>query len=588
MVTKRILKKQSTRRATVIAQVAVMSTLIFGFGALAIDVGSMYTVQAELQSMADSSALAAASRLAGAPGTDVEGAAEQAAAEYADMHYAGGVAGGLSITNDVEFGKAVYNPSLDRFTFDSGSSPTDAVRVTARRSEGSVAGPVQSMFANVFGVSSSNLEARAAATLIPRDIVVVIDLSRSMLYDSELRRAMDLPNEDGYANLRDIWAALDGPCPAIPYIPAHETATEYAADTGPVFGLMNEWGTPLDHSYSVNADPGIFYIPRHGSASDSRLESSLQSRGYSSQEIDAILNGYEDSHSSSYRNRVAVALGLADWMSGKPGGKYDGAGGNGNDYVGDSETTNWVDLPDSMFGNLQWRRYIDYMRDGRASSRGEWHDFRYRFGLKTFVDFILEQRYGHDMTPGLACTPQQPLRAVKDAVQAMSDYIQALDSPDQVGLTIFATTAPPPEVYLTDQFQAIPQRLYQMQAGHYDIMTNIGGGMSQARAELRSGRARSAAKKIMVVMSDGYANTGEDGMGGRDFARYQAELAADDDIVIYTVSVGYGVDRALMQEIAATGKGQEFYAFGNPEEYSEQLREIFRSLGGKRPVVLIQ
>jgi hypothetical protein len=92
----------------------------------------------------------------------------------------------------------------------------------------------------------------------------------------------------------------------------------------------------------------------------------------------------------------------------------------------------------------------------------------------------------------------------------------------------------------------------------------------------------------MVVMSDGYANTGEDGMGGRDFARYQAELAADDDIVIYTVSVGYGVDRALMQEIAATGKGQEFYAFGNPEEYSEQLREIFRSLGGKRPVVLIQ
>ena len=45
---------------------------------------------------------------------------------------------------------------------------------------------------------------------------------------------------------------------------------------------------------------------------------------------------------------------------------------------------------------------------------------------------------------------------------------------------------------------------------------------------------------------------------------------------------------SLMQEIATIGGGQEFYAVGNPEEYTEQLELIFRSLGGERPVALIE
>ena len=36
------------------------------------------------------------------------------------------------------------------------------------------------------------------------------------------------------------------------------------------------------------------------------------------------------------------------------------------------------------------------------------------------------------------------------------------------------------------------------------------------------------------------------------------------------------------------GRGQEFYAVGSPEEYTEQLQDIFRAIGGKRPVALIE
>ena len=45
---------------------------------------------------------------------------------------------------------------------------------------------------------------------------------------------------------------------------------------------------------------------------------------------------------------------------------------------------------------------------------------------------------------------------------------------------------------------------------------------------------------------------------------------------------------ALIQEIAAIRHRQELYAAGNPEEYTEQLEAIFRALGGKRSVALIE
>ena len=146
----------------------------------------------------------------------------------------------------------------------------------------------------------------------------------------------------------------------------------------------------------------------------------------------------------------------------------------------------------------------------------------------------------------------------------MTDFIEALDSPDHMALGIFAQTAPPMEVNLTENLQAVPTRLYDMQSGHYDRMTNIGGGIARARDELKSSRSRDTAKKVIVLMSDGVANVNEAGYNGRDYARYQADLAADDGMMIYTVSVGYGVDRPLMQEIAQKANGQEFYAAAIP------------------------
>ena len=574
-----------SRRGAVIVQVAVMSTLIMGFGALAIDVGLLYTTKSELQIAADSAALAAAAQLAGEGELDPEDLARQTAAEYAGRHVVLGDTAYVDSYNDVEVGKAVYNPATQKFEFQASPSNFDAVRVTVRRTSDSTKGSVPLLFANVLGASEKDMWARASAVLIPRDIAVVIDLSNSMCYDSLLKYWNR--SDGGYSNLRDVWCALDGPEPMRPYIPGSELETEYAGDTGPAYGELANWGDPLiPGEYSPYSDPGLWYIKKYQNCTVSAARASLEARGYNEDEVDAILTGANDgSYSNQWLNRVGVILNLATWHSGKSGG-LDPSGGNGNDLIGDGET-DWEPRP-SYAQNWNWTTFIN---DVRYSSPSQ---FQYRYGLKTYTDFLMNKRPESYATDDLWATPEQPLRAVKDAVKTMVDVITALESLDHMSLEIFASTARH-QVNLTESIVDVSNTLYERQSGHYDRCTNIGGGLQRAINELKSERARGASAKVIVLMSDGVANVIEDGtyvgdgsQAAKDYALDMAEAAADEGFRIYSVSVGYNVDRDLMQAIATKGHGQEFYAVGSPEEYTEQLEDIFRTLGGKRPVALIE
>ncbi len=719
------------RRAGVVVQVAVMSTLIMGFGALAVDVGVMYSAKAELQTAADSAALAAAASLSPEDGSDPVEMARQRAAEYAGRHRVYGDQVQLNPYSDVELGKAVYNPATDKFEFQPTDSNHDAVRITVRRTEDSAGGPIPLMFANIMGVAEKELWARASAVLIPRDIAVVIDLSNSMCWDSQLR--FWNRTDGGYSNLRDVWAALDGPAPEHPYLPGSELDTEYADDTGPSFGQMNEWGDPLiPGAYDVATDPGLVYLPRGVKWLDdlhsenvleewpaSRANEMLLAGGYNVWERWALLTnecaGYltppetnalgftsrviweagatgstdkitvyltsgagssalsnfqiavpsaalatalatassqyghpvsiinpdphtglvgikfeetdlgengvvetewfsfhvprytvystevacksgpawatvthnyqavDKSNTTRWRLRVGAVLGVNVWHSGMAGGYV----GNGDGTIDSDAEVTWAAAPDFAI-NWNWKTYID---NGGYTNPSQ---FRYRYGLKTFTDFLLEKQPQSNQTDGLWATPEQPLRATKDAVQTMVNVITALDSLDHLSLEIFATTARH-QVNLTDDLQAVADSLYTKQSGHWDRSTNMGGGIQKAIEELRSVRARAASAKVIVLMSDGVPNVTETGASVADgdwrakqYALSMAQMAADEGMCIYAVSVGYSVDRDLMQQIATLAHGQEFYAAGSPEEYTEQLEDIFRALGGKRPVALIE
>jgi hypothetical protein len=58
------------------------------------------------------------------------------------------------------------------------------------------------------------------------------------------------------------------------------------------------------------------------------------------------------------------------------------------------------------------------------------------------------------------------------------------------------------EVDLTKDYAQISHRLNQMQAGYYQSTTNMADGENKAIAELSSGRARLAAVKVMILLTD--------------------------------------------------------------------------------------
>ena len=591
------------RRAAVIVQVAVSSTLVLGMGALAIDVGMLYTAQSEVQVSADAAALAAAAQLATVG--EVEDLAVAAANQYAAMNTVLGMRPAV-YPEDVEFGGAVPDFATGQIAFDPDAPVVDAVRVTVRHVQSEDPGlkPALSLplaFANVFGVHEQELQARAAAVLVPRDIAVVVDLSNSMCYDSTLRSDRVHRRDGGYCNLRDVWCALDGPEPSRPYVPAtadNVDGTEYECDTGPTYGEMKTWGSPLvPNVYKASTDPGLWYIPKNSTCSVSAAQNSLSSRGYNSTERSILLSGSRDgSYSSQWKNRVKVILGLAVWHSGKYGG-MDPAGGDGDNYVESNELTMVVPEPACAL-NWNWDTYISYSISG----------FQYYYGLKTLTDFMLDSRPQASATDGLWMAPEQPLRAIKDAVLSMTDVIESLESMDQVSLEVFCGAGENCRhvADLSDELDGIPAACYTRQSGHYDVYTNIGGGMWKGICELTSERARGAAAKVIVLLSDGCPNKWDqrytlDGIDDLDdpdspqswsdasaYALAMARIAARQNARIYTISVGQGADRALMQQIASIGRGIEFYADGDPTTYTAELREIFEKLGGARPVQLIE
>jgi Mg-chelatase subunit ChlD len=131
-----------------------------------------------------------------------------------------------------------------------------------------------------------------------------------------------------------------------------------------------------------------------------------------------------------------------------------------------------------------------------------------------------------------------------------------------------------------------------MQAAHYDRNTNMGGGIQRAIEELSSLRARSTSRKVIVVMTDGMANVTATGAfsytGGAAYALQKAQEAADLGFRIFAVSVGSEPDLAFMDQLAAIGHGEHFHAEGSIDQYSAQLDSIFATLGGRRPVQLVE
>ncbi len=607
MQTHRRTSKTQKRRAVVAVMVTVAMVVLLGFAALTIDVGAMYNARAELQRTADASALAAASMLTDFSQGDPAGAARIAAQDMATANRVLGRPMLLDPATDVVLGRSNYNADTNTFAFSPTEIFPDAIRVSVRMSEDSPNGRMSLFFAGILGKSSTALSASAIAIMLPRDIAIVADLSGSHNDDSELRnyRVTQI-------NIHSVWDALPGGIDDVSgslwnesEIPANwvEPGGDIPQAAGPAWGFMQDLGfgtVDIDENYDPTSDTGLINLAYNQNWNDTQLESALYAQGYVASEVNAIMSSDYDGN-GAYQYRVAAALGLAFWNSGHPGGLWSQRGvapadtGNANNWVGRTE----LEWTEAILGNTInesediWLDYIDsYMSRTWSRLYQANADFRYSFGAKTFMNYLLERRPTSSQTPELAGIPTQPMQAVKGAVRRMMDTIISIDTDDQVSLEVYGTTARH-EMDLTSNFNAISDRLSSMQAAHYDGWTNMGGGIDRGIEELTSSRARTTSRKVIILLTDGNANVDANGAyptnsGGRAYALSAASRAAAAGIDIFTISVGAGADTATMQQIADMGSGEHFYAVGSIDQYSAQLDAIFNQLGGRRPVQLIQ
>lgn len=471
------------RRAAVLVWTACSLTTLVGFTALAVDMGYTYAVRGELQRTADAAAMAAASGL-GSDTEDMHQAAYDLANEYAGKNSAAGTHIQLS-SRDVELGRAVPNDG-GMYDFEADDESVNAVRVTVRMTAGSPNGTVPLFFGRVFGLSQVEMSASAVAMLVPRDIAVVIDLSNSMSYDSQLKHESETE-----INIRQVWEDLGSP----------------------TFGKMTTFHDSADQ------------MPKYSTYSEKKIKEKLG--------LDKTAYPYPTGSWGDYVN-----------------------------YVKNGLDDSWRD-PDE-------RRYAD------------------RYGLRTWVHYLLDQRHLASETPALAGCRVQPFHSLKQAVETLADYLAAVDGVDQLALVSYDETGRVDEE-LTSDYSAVTAAAYAQQAGGYGSATNISNGIQRARQELTGSRARSNAKKVIILLTDGHANRPHNADAGRQAAINSAQHAVDADIQIYTISLGSSADQDLMIEMAEMGGGEHFHVpTVDISQYEQALQDVFRTLGGKRPVQLIR
>ena len=587
------------RRAVVAVQVAVLMTVLVGFAAITIDVGVMYNTRADLQRTADAAALAAASRLVDYEFGDPVELARAEALHFVEENHVMGHSVTVDTLGDVVFGQANYDGETNTYDFVETEVMPDAVRVDVKHTADSTNGPVSLYFARIFGINSTEISASAMAVIVPRDIAIVADLSASHNDDSSFYhyRMVDI-------NAWEVWDGFPGgiddvggcwdPDTMPPEWFDEEGFAPQAA--GPAWGYLKELGfgtETVTSSYNPAADPGLVQLKYNYDWSNSNLESYLYAQGYCASEVNAMMSNDFDT-SGAWPYRVAVALGLAFWNSGHAGGLWEtrgvppGSTGNGNNWVGSSELE-WAESLGDRSLSSSGSIFLSYISNMSSTSTNLYRansNFYCRFGVKTFMDYLLENRPANSLTPEFADAPAQPMQAVKDAVGFMADLINELDTDDQLSLEVYGTIGRH-EVDLTQNHLAVKNRMNELQAGHYDSYTNIGDGIQRAIEELSGDRARGSSRKMIILLTDGQANR-PSGTDAKQYARNKARAAANLGMRIFAVSVGAGADQSLMQDIADIGHGEHFHAGGSVEEYSAELTEIFLRLGGQRPVELIR
>lgn len=159
---------------------------------------------------------------------------------------------------------------------------------------------------------------------------------------------------------------------------------------------------------------------------------------------------------------------------------------------------------------------------------------------------------------------------------AMDVFLAEIDNTEQiehVSLSSYSTNAKN-DRKLTPNTSKIKKKFNKL---YPDGWTNIGGGLIKGTDSLQYDKnSRPYAAKTIILMTDGWHNTGTD-------PYYAADIAKARGHVVHTIAFGFGANADLMEDIAQETGGRFFQPLTN-----EELIDTFRDIALTLPVILTE
>lgn len=574
------------RRGAIVVLSALMMVMLFAFLAFAIDVGFISLTRARLQNNADAAALAAAQQLSGtAEPATIRANARQAAYDVV-LANVGGDAGNANFDaeQDVMFGKSTWNAGTNSYTYQWGDqyTPYTAVKVFARRdfrAAPTSADPnlvldqrLPLFFAPVLGDAKAPVSTSAIATYVPRDIMLVLDFSHSMCYDSQFYRLGTISQDSIEESLQQIWQDLGSPVYGNMAFAPQPLVYHGVAASGSIPHIDLTWnGTSVDVTSTSNITSVKLYF------------SNRRSQTISGSGLSGTFKGSGSNNGKLITSAWVLSGGNANVSSGTSGEKFDFSISGLVRALG----LNSVPYP---YPGGSWSEFVSYCTGN--SDDIENAGYKYKFGMMLWVNYIQDIHGSYEDTPDLWKTREQPTAILKNGVNLFVNYLQGLNAGDQLGLSVYSlnnSTGAKLELGLSSNLAQVATTTQQRQAGHYDPYTNIGAGMKLARQELEA-NARPGSFRLMVVMTDGVVNRPNNASTGTALVLSEANAAAAAHIKITTIAMGMMADTALMQQVATIGEGIAYVVPGGADyaSYSQQLLSTFQDIASSQPLKLGQ
>jgi len=632
--TKRRPRRESKRedrrfRKGVVAILALaVLPVVFAFVALSVDTGLINNTQVNLQNAADAAALAASQEITSAihqagqgegdATIDANSIAVGAAREVAVMvAEANGVY--IDPDRDVQFGKRVYNPDDGSWPIVWGDQPYNVVRVEVHMDNPSMDAPdheLELLFGAFVGQPSVPLSASASAFVEARDLVVVLDFSGSMNDDSDICKIYALDQAAIEANMLDIFNALGPP------------------DVGTL---------PWDPEYvTISGQPASGPVP-HIEVTFQYKEIYVESTKDISNVVLAFTDGTTQKH-DELSGLTGTFAGTGEhagktvahcWI--KSGSNESGDGPGYGEYFNDSyaniKEVYGLDNVSYPYASGSWDSLFSHCRSNSAIRNA---GYRYKYGGKNLINYLLSSKPRNYQTADLWMTPSYPFHAVKNGCTLFCDFLTELDFGDELGLVSYdgahsggldsteSEDCSRVEDFLDDgaayvditsnpittDYAAINTIQRHKQAAHYRNYTGMGFGVLEA-TQLLTNEARYGARPTILLMTDGQANcypegwslpgdfdwadwTDFDDDGDADYstgttakqhAFWAVTEAIDRGYTVHTMSVGTGADRNLMAAIAGASGGEWIDVPGGSTvaEMEDQLLAAFGRIASQVP-----